>query len=396
MHLEWMNADALPTIEPIWRSVTAGAGVTYFQSWSWVDNWLRSLPKGRRVRLGVIKDGGTPVGAFFLGSALKRRHGVVLSLARYVNETGDDVLDDLCIEYNSFVCAASARPHLPRILEQIPGPWDELYLSALDTTRFPGDALGSLGGRYRVEVLKTSPSYFVDLDAVRARGEYIPLVGHKTRAHLRRTYRVYEADGAITTEVAADLPTAMSIYRELVDLHQSHWTKQGFAGAFGTEYFRHFHERLIRERMASGEIQLLRVRVAERTIGCIYGFVYEGALYQYQTGMVYEEDSRDRRPGFLCNAEAIKHCATLGLHRYDFLGGTQGYKKQLATGEASLSWVRVQKPRVKFWLERHAKTLRDAWRARHEARQREPAAASPGASAEPLASDESSAPPRGD
>lgn len=366
MHLEWMNARDLAAIEPIWRSVTADARATYFQSWSWIQNWLRSLPRRHRVRLAVIRDGGRPVGAFFLGSALKRRHGVMLSLAKFVNETGDDVIDDLCIEYNSFVCAASARLQLGQILEQIPRPWDELYLSALDTTRFPGDALADLGGRYRVEVLKTSPSYFVDLDAVRARGEYIPLVGHKTRAHLRRTYRVYEADGAIETEVAADLPGALSIYRELVALHQAHWTKQGFAGAFGTEYFRNFHERLIRERMASGEIQLLRVRVAGRTIGCIYGFIYEGALYQYQTGMVYEEDSRDRRPGFVCNAEAIQHCAQLGLHRYDFLEGTQGYKKQLATGEQSLTWVRVQKPRIRFWLERHAKTLRDAWRARRD------------------------------
>jgi CelD/BcsL family acetyltransferase involved in cellulose biosynthesis len=367
VRLDWIDARDLATVEPIWRSVTARAQATYFQSWSWVENWLQSLPKGHRMRLGVIHDGGAPVGAFFLGSTLERRHAVILSLAKHVNETGTPAIDELCLEYNSFVCAASARPDLRRILEQIPGPWDELYLSALDSGRFPGDALADLGQPYRVEVLKSAPSYFVDLDAVRARGEYIPLVGHKTRAHLRRTYRVYESDGAITTEVASDLPTALDMYRELVDLHQSHWTKKGFAGAFGSVYFRNFHERLIRERLASGEIQLVRVRVAGRTIGCIYGFVYEGTLYQYQTGMTYEEDSRDRRPGFLCNAEAIRYNAQLGLHRYDFLGGTQGYKKQLATGEQSLAWVRIQKPRVRFWLERRAKTIRDAWRARRQA-----------------------------
>jgi CelD/BcsL family acetyltransferase involved in cellulose biosynthesis len=363
MRLEWTNGHDLTAVEPIWRSVTANARTTYFQSWGWVETWLRSLPRRQRIRLGVITDGGRPVAAFFLGSTLRRRHGVILSMTKYINETGCDEIDALCLEYNSFLCAASARLELRRILEQIPGPWDELNLSALDETTFPGNAFTNLGGPYRVDVLKRAPSYFVDLDAVRARGEYIPLVGHKTRAHLRRTYRVYEADGAITTEVAADLPAALSIYRELVDLHQRHWTQHGFAGAFGTSYFSNFHERLIRERHASGEIQLLRVSVAGRTIGCIYGFVHEGSLYQYQTGMVYEGDSRDRRPGFLCNAEAIKYNAAKGLHCYDFLGGTQAYKKQLATGERSLAWVRVQKPRVRFWLERGAKTLRDTWRA---------------------------------
>jgi CelD/BcsL family acetyltransferase involved in cellulose biosynthesis len=366
MRLEWMDARDLAAIEPTWRAVTSNARATYFQSWGWVGTWLRSLPERHRIQLGVIVDGGTPVGAFFLGSALQRRHGVILSLAKYVNETGDEAIDDLCLEYNSFVCAASARPEIRRILDQIPGPWDELYLSALDTARFPGDSLADVGRPYRVEVRQRAPSYFVDLDAVRARGDYIPLVGHKTRAHLRRTYRVYEAEGAITTEVAADQPAALSIYRELVELHQRHWTRYGFAGAFGTEYFRSFHERLIRERLATGEIQLLRVRVAGRTIGCIYGFVHERTLYQYQTGMAYEEDTRDRRPGFVCNAEAIKHNAQLGLHCYDFLGGTQAYKKQLSTGERSLVWIRVQKPRARFWLERAAKALRDTWRSRRE------------------------------
>jgi CelD/BcsL family acetyltransferase involved in cellulose biosynthesis len=363
MRVEWMSVRDLAAIEPIWRSVAASAHATYFQSWSWVETWLRSVPNRDRIRLAVITDGGAPVGAFFLGSALKRRHGLILSMSKYVNETGDEAIDDLCLEYNSFACAPSIRLELRWILDQIPGRWDELYLSALDTSRFPADAFADVGGPFRVDVRKTSISYFVDLDAVRARGEYIPLVGHKTRAQLRRTYRAYEAEGAITTEVAADLPSALSIYRELVELHQHRWTKHGFPGAFGAAYVRHFHEQLIRDRQQSGETQLMRVRVAGRTIGCIYGFVHDGTLYQYQTGMVYEEATRDHRPGFICNAEAIKYNTQLGLHRYDFLGGSQAYKKQLATGERSLVWVRVQKPRVRFWLERGAKLLRDTWRA---------------------------------
>jgi hypothetical protein len=366
MRIEWMDAHDLAAVEPVWRSLAARANATYFQSWGWVGTWLQSLPPRRRVRLGIVKDAEGPVGAFFLGSALRRRHGLLLSRARYVNETGDDVIDELCLEYNSLLCAPTVRPRLRQLLDQIPGSWDELYLSALDTSRFPGNALGEVVGPYCVQVRRTTPSYFVDLEAVRARGDYISLVGHKTRAHLRRTYRVYEADGPIVTEVATDLPSALSIYRELVELHQAHWMRRGMPGAFGTAYFRDFHERLLRERFGAGEIQLLRVRVAGRTVGCIYGFVHEGALYQYQTGMVYEEDRRDRRPGFLCNAEAIKHNAALGLRCYDFLGGTQEYKKQLSTGEHELAWVRVQKPRARFWLERRAIALRNAWRDRRE------------------------------
>jgi CelD/BcsL family acetyltransferase involved in cellulose biosynthesis len=367
MRLHWMDRRDIGAIEPVWRSVTERARSSYFQSWSWVGHWLRSLPPRHDVQLAVISDDRGPVGAFFVGSALEWRNGFVVSQAKYVNETGDPAIDDLCLEYNSFVCADDARLDLRRLLDEIPGAWDELYMSALDAERFPGDALASLNGRYRVEVRSRVPSCFVDLDAVRARGDYVSLLGQKTRAHLRRTYRAFQAEGPVSTEAASDLSSALSIYGELVELHQRHWNARGFPGAFSRPYFRNFHQRLVRERHASGEIQLLRVRVADRTVGCIYGFVHEGVLHHYQTGLAYDGDTRERRPGFLCNAEAITYCAKSGLKEYDFLGGGEPYKKMLSTGERSLVSIRVQKPRVRFWLERGFKSVRDAWRARRAA-----------------------------
>ena len=121
---------------------------------------------------------------------------------------------------------------------------------------------------------------------------------------------------------------------------------------------------MIRDREGTGEVQLFRVRVAGKTVGILYGFNYGGTFHLYQTGMAFHEDRRTRRPGYLCNAEAIKYYAAAGLRRYDFLAGKQPYKRQLSTGVRNLVSVRVQKVRLRFWIERNAKRIRDEWRVR--------------------------------
>ncbi len=356
----------LATIEPLWRALCEQARPPYFLSWSWIETWLHSLPPEREMWLGVIRDaqGADVIGALFAGRSSTRRQGLVKSRTLHLNETGDLTVDDLCIEFNALLCAPDARFTLKALLDELPGSWDELYLSGLDSERFPGNAVAEPAWPYRIELRKRTPSYHVDLAAVRAAGDYLSVLSSKTRAQVRRTYRAYETDGKIVCEVGDSLASCRSIYEELVALHQAHWMTRGFPGAFATDYFRRFHSDLIRRRHASGEIQLLRVRAGARTVGCLYAFVYDGTVYQYQTGMAYDEQTgRDRRPGFLCNAEAIAvNARSPALARYDFLGGTQEYKRQLSTGERQLVWARVQKPRLRFYLERGAKEARDRWR----------------------------------
>ena len=60
---------------------------------------------------------------------------------------------------------------------------------------------------------------------------------------------------------------------------------------------------------------------------------------------------RHLRPGYLCHAHAIEHCAKEGHAIYDLLGGDARYKASLATDETSLVWARVQRRRLQFVVE---------------------------------------------
>ena len=349
-----MDLELLDPREPrsleVWRDLEARSQPSYFLSSGWVQNWLAALPGEEIPDLAVVRDGGAPQAAFFLGKRNVRRHGVLASRALYVNATGSECHDDVCIEHNGVV----GRCSFQALVELLPDSWDELFLPAVDRTTF--DDIGALRG-FRVRVDHESVAPFVDLDAVRAvEGGYISLLGSSTRNQLRRTRRIV---GNLDIEIASDPAHGLDIYGELLRLHARAWEARGRRGAFADPWFERFHRQLILDRLASGEIQLMRVRAGALTIGCLYNFVYRGRVLFYQSGLAGFDDAHIK-PGYLCHAAAVEYNALAGHHVYDLLGGTTRYKRSLATGETRLVWLRIQRPHLRFAIEEQLGNLKRA------------------------------------
>jgi CelD/BcsL family acetyltransferase involved in cellulose biosynthesis len=70
-----------------------------------------------------------------------------------------------------------------------------------------------------------------------------------------------------------------------------------------------------------------------------------------QTGFTIEEDN-NKRPGYMSHCLAMVLNAKQGLHHYDFMCGDADYKRALGNAEAPLVWLRLQKPRCKFAVEK--------------------------------------------
>jgi CelD/BcsL family acetyltransferase involved in cellulose biosynthesis len=327
--------------EAIWRDLERTARPAYFLSWGWVENWLAMLPRGDVPRLVALREGGEIAGAFFLGRRTLIRHHVLPSRAAFVNATGVPNRDELGIEHNGILGRGCT---LANLIELLPDNWDELYLPGIDREMFRD--LDVPRG-YRVRVTGTIPSPFVDLAQVRAAGDYLPLVSANTRSQIRRARKRV---GACELEVAASLDDAMAIYDELVALHTASWRARGGPGVFADPWFDRFHRRLIRQRFAHGEIQLARLRTESATIGCLYNFISSGRVLFYQSGLAAFDDPVIK-PGLLCHAAAIAHCAAGGHEVYDLLGGNARYKTSLATGATELSWLCVQRARLRFAIE---------------------------------------------
>jgi CelD/BcsL family acetyltransferase involved in cellulose biosynthesis len=356
VRLELVDSRA-PEVERIWRELDEPTSRSFFTSWAWMENWLACVPRDQAPELAVIRDDHHPIAAFFVRRAPLVRLRVVRSRAMYFNVTGNARLDDLLIEYNGLV---GREVGIGQLVDLLPGEWDELFLPGLRPDAFGGLVENVVRG-FRVRIDRTVPVHYVELARVRETG-YLKLLGGQTRSQVRRAQR--EA-GEVEVEVAGDPAHALAIYGELTALHQTHWQTRGEPGAFADPWIDRFHRRLITQRFAHGEIQLLRLRGATGTLGALYNFVHRGRVLQYQSGLATFEN-KHLKPGFLAHAAAIEHAARAGHDIYDFLAGDVRYKKSLATASTTLIWGRVQRQRLRFLVEDRLREIVRAHRAARE------------------------------
>lgn len=347
-------------VEEVWRSLLADGDYDYFLSWPWVETWLDVAAERRlNVQLAVFSDRGEDVAACFLGRRRRVRRRLIRSRTLFLNATGDRALDNLYVEYNAILTRRRFACSLDQLVRELPGGWDELVMPGLDPRRFPGSVLATEPGSRLAVNDKRQPAYLVDLESVRRRdGDYLSMLGKSTRSQVRRSLRLYRERGEVRLEAPETTAQALEMFTEMLEMHRAAWAQRGRQSNFDTPCVTGFHYRLIERRFEAGDIQLLRLRVGDETVGCLYNLVQGGQVYCYQSGFRFETDNR-LKPGLVCHVEAVLRNARAGASYYNFLAGEDRYKANLATDCHWLHWVTVQQPRVLLAFERWLRVARN-------------------------------------
>lgn len=323
-----------PNVQTLWQQLEAP---TYYLSWNFVSAWLNALPEHKRPQLAIVSENGRPEAGFLLG----KRRLFLVQQAMYLNASG---FDELGLSHSALLRAPGSRVSLDEILEAMPQRFDELFMPAIDPHEFP--ELGRMGtrGGYKIHVDREESAPYVDLDAVRGvEGGYLAMLDPSVRAQIGRARHDL---GSLNIELAQDPRHAMDIYGELLRLHAREKADANERGSFADPWFEQFHRGLIQNRIASGEIQLLRVSTKQGTLGCLYNFVHGGRVTSYQAAYSRFDDPQ-MQPGFLCHALAVAHAASHGLMRYELRPGCA----RLATNTTHLAWLRVHRPAIRFAVE---------------------------------------------
>jgi CelD/BcsL family acetyltransferase involved in cellulose biosynthesis len=204
-------------------------------------------------------------------------------------------------------------------------------------------------GFRQLELVRASRG--VDLEKVRAEGDYLALISANSRSKIRKTFKDAAQWGALRLEIATDADQARAMYDTLCRLHIEAWNARGKPGAFANPHLLEFHRRLILTRLNHGDIQLATVHAGEQLLGVLYNFVHRGHIYSYQSGFDYLLGAKNFRPGLLVHTMAIEHNAKLGHGYYDFMAGDSQYKRSMGTRSGALHWVVYQRKSLKFQIE---------------------------------------------
>jgi len=330
-----------------------------FQSWGWMSCWLESVLDKKSVTFVVAFDSGHPVAAAFFCQGRRYRKRLPMNTALFINSTGVEAIDGPHgMEYNGLLGATLSPDILKGMLDTVEPLWKELVCIGMDAKKFsPAFSRHDICDvDVEVEVDYELPSYFADLDKVRDSGQpYISFLSKNCRSQIRRSYRGFEEyHGKVKLHTAASASEALHLLDQLMVLHRARFKREGRTSGFDSDFSLRFHRRLIKHQFSKGAIQLLKVEAGNQVLGYLYNYVFCGRVHFIQGGLIESKDNK-LRPGLVCHVEAIEFSLASNLTRYDFLAGDERYKASLATGKEDfnlVSWVRLQRPRWYFSLER--------------------------------------------
>ena len=349
--VDLVDLPVLPELEREWRDLESRSGISFFTSWSWVGTWLRNLPADVRPLLLSARVGGRLMGAGILVPSLVWKARCIPVRIWHLHETGRRELDNVTIEYNGLVIDETIQhivePLMMQYLMDHGTHWDELQFNALrrpaKSPRHLRRPSGPVKGRTKLKRTRKA-AYQVSLREVRDAGQHIQLIKQKPRYHIRRSLAAFEALGPVTIEVAQTREQAHAFLERLKHFHRAYWDSKQLQGAFAHPFFNGFHDQLIDTGFERGEIQLLAIKAGEHEIAYLYNFVWNGHVYNYQSGVNYEDMGGKHSPGMVAHTLAIDFNAQLGHHTYDLMAGDHHYKRALTLQTVQMDWWSARRP----------------------------------------------------
>lgn len=343
-----------------WKALERLSKPSVYLSWQWMGVWLSVY----QPRFSVLRvtDCGKLIGLGLVTESTERRHGILVSRCLRLHQTGYRSEDQICIEYNGFLAEKDREIEVGQAaieyLKQSRANWDEIVIGAVESDYVQKLAKASaLASHIRWE----SPSYGVDLRYLRFGNQaYLATLSRNTRHQIRRTHRLYEGSGSVVLERPKTVDEAEFIFNSITPLHFARWGSGQGESAFGNPEFMRFHHQYIRMHWEQGGGDLIVLKAGDETLAIFYNLVYGNRVYFYLAGIKAEKDNK-LKPGLLGHSLCIQDYLDQGFDYYDFMGGQDRYKAQLAQPHYHLVKIGLQRDCWKLKAERAARALKHRW-----------------------------------
>lgn len=345
--VEVANGYEYEKLQELWLSVQLKQDLPFFLTWSWISCWIKTYSPEIVVVSARWENKIVAIGLFT--RSVDSRHGFIKSRQYRLHQMGDRLLDQIWMEYNDFICHSDHRVAAVnaclQCLQQSDNEWDEIVLSMMSESR----ARQVMSEINNAHVLFSNPCYSVNLHAIKQDNKsYLSTLTQNTRYQIRRSMRLYEKlHGSLKYELAQDSEQAIELFKEAGNYHVLRWDDSGYKN----RRFIQFHENLIKNTFDKKMVAFMKVTAGNTTIAIIYFHLVNKNVYFYLQGLSYEADHK-LKPGLVAHAMASQYFLEQGMNIYDYMGGYSQYKCQLATRSEDLVSVCIQKPKLKFRIER--------------------------------------------
>lgn len=321
--------EGFASLEPEWNELLdRSRSRSVFLAWGWLYPWWRHYGRDRALKLLLVRDEWERLVG--IAPFCVERVGRVAPI-RVLSFLGTERVSS---EYLDVIADPTLERDVARAL------WEELVLrsdswDAISLTDLLEDSL--LATHWRVWAREREFTVDEDLSQTApyltlpgSPDEFRQALGPETRANLKRKGRKLERHGASleVLDSPADIPAALET---LFDLHGRRWTARDRSGNLAEDRVREFHRQVARHLGARAMVRLYLLRLAGRTVACLYALEYKRRLFYYQAGFdpvppVTGLKGGDYSPGFVLMGRCIEDAIARGLEEFDFLRGLEAYK----------------------------------------------------------------------
>lgn len=296
-----------------------------FCTWEWIHTWWRHFGTDYSLRILFLYEDGNLSGILPLGLRYMRPEDCVVPV-RVLSFCGTY---ELFPDHTDFI---HDGPHAARLLSSMVdflsihfSDWDVLHFSHVDEDSHLMKFFSQNGSKLQSDLRQVSIAPYISL-GYRYDGDfdkYLQSLSRNKRHDLRRRRKDLHTNQGIKYVHSGWNQDGMGINR-LFELHRMRANSKKMRSSFQGEKLLRFHQRLSGIFSQDESLFLRFLSTGETTVAALYGFLFEGRLFAYQSGL---DPAWERKGvGSVLMLEAIHEAAELGLTEFDFLRGGEAYK----------------------------------------------------------------------
>lgn len=365
MHASIEQVHDLDMVKDAWLSLEQRSTSSFFLRWTWIGPWVKLILRSADLYLfSCQSDGDISALCLLTISRQKRLKNIIPTMQVHLNEyLAEDF--DMVMQYNDILIDDAIADKsvvwesLFNVLAKWSVKWDEINIRSVSGDCH--DQVLKAASRFKIIPDKEDMTWQVPLNPDFTDFENIlPVFKRKSRQQLKQSIKAYKKEiGDITWHAASNMDEALTFFTDMEELHTKRWEKVNVEGAFSNKKWVDFNADVIREGFSKGEILLVKISCESTVMGYLYGFLYEGIAYMYQTGFVNTAENK-LRPGYVSHLCAMIYCAENNITAYDFLPDpADSYKRFFVDAGEPVYHFRLQRFRLKFLLENGVRWLRD-------------------------------------
>jgi CelD/BcsL family acetyltransferase involved in cellulose biosynthesis len=318
------DTSAFAELRPEWSSLLdSNKSNCFFLTWEWLYTWWRHLAGDRRLYLLAVRTDDELVALAPFCVTPRFRFGHLLETVEFLGSgfAGSDYLDIIAKEGYEQIAVTALSTHLAR------QPY-ALRLTNVKSDSLAADLSQKLHqSQWTLTDLQINICPYVPLSGMTWES-YLGTLGSEHRYNFRR--KLQRINKEFTVE--RDTPRSFhQCHRDLdatVALHNLRWDGRGRSDAFHTPELIAFHRDIAPLAFARRWLRLYVLRLNGRPAASLYGFLYGGKFYFYQSG--FDPAFAKCSVGLLTMGLAIQDALKEHAVEFDLLHGDESYKSHWA------------------------------------------------------------------